>query len=195
MENKKVGKTHRTSKILIAAFGDHLVLLNSYVKELENGDKKYYKAIMAELRVLVYESRTNKPLLSRLAAQHNIDPVVYENGKQMSLKKYLNQALFVIPLPPSFSQRGDNYLTRIEFIIKASQQEGSAHEDDALDNDLLLFKGEKSGDPFFGISFNGNPPHIEQAIKIAKCIYSCGIMVLKDIQNKARSTSKNSVIR
>lgn len=195
MENKKVGKTPRTSKTLIAAFGDHLALLSSYIKNLENGDKKYYKAIMAELRVLVYKSRTNKPLLSRLAIQHNINLVVYENGEQMSLNEYLNQALFVIPLPPSSPQRGDNYLTRIEFIAKASQQEGAAHEDDMLDDDLLSFKGEKSGDPFFGISFNGNPPHIEQAIKTAKCIYNCGIMVLKDIQNKAQSTSKNSVIR
>lgn len=182
MENKKVGKTSRTPETLIASFGDHLALLKDYIIKLEKGDKKYYKAIMAELRVLVYKSRANKPLLFRLAAQHSINPVIYEKERKMGLEEYLNQALFIVPLPPFFPKRGDNYLTRIEFIAKASQQEGSAHEDNKLDDDLLLFKGEKLGDPFFGITFNGDPPHIEQAKKTARCIYDCGIRVLLRIQ-------------
>lgn len=181
---KSSGKTLRPSEDILDSFKEHLKLLKDFILKLEEGDKEYYKSIMGELRVLVYKSRTNNPLIPKLAIDYNINSVIREDQRELSLEEYLNEAIFMTPLPVSYPRLPDTHLTRIDFIAKASQQEGGAHEDEKLDNDYLTFKGEKQNDPFLGILIDGKKPHIGQAIKTAKCIYNCGIEILNSIHKK-----------
>lgn len=183
-------RTPRTVDNLVDTLEQHLGLLNDYIKKLEIRDKKYYKAIMGELRVLVQSANSNKPLLINLAKKFNIDLYVHQDGIKKTLGDYLNEAVFVIPKPVSFVCSDEDSLSRIDFISKAAQQDGSSHEDSSIENDLLIFKGEMIGNPFFGILIDGEYPHARQAIRIANVIYNCGMGVLKAIRTQLDGQGK-----
>lgn len=165
----------RTTIDLINALEQHLDLLRDHINKFKSGDFKYYKPIMTELRLLVYKSKTNNPLLIFLAQQNGIALTIHRDAppfkkQQLSLDEFLHELYFA-------SGTAKMSLTNIEFIAKAAQQEGSAHEDLKHDLDYIISKGD-------GVLIGGLPPQFRAAVGLAECIYSCGIRVLIKIKQK-----------
>jgi hypothetical protein len=174
--------TQRKPQELVKALDDHLCLLLDNVQRLESGDEEYYKPLVAELRVLACKGKGNK-LLFRVADQYGLDPIVITDGRSIPLVEYLGEGLFCVPIPQGQKLQPETYLTRETFITKAAQQEGTGHESNVLDNDYLNFGGRNPHDLFSGITIDGEKPHIRQAIRIAHCVYECGVVVLNNIKS------------
>lgn len=175
MKGKSIKRISRTQRDLINSLKEHLELLQEYTKKFKSGDSKYYKPIVTELRLLTHKSRKNIPLLIYLAQKNRVIPVIYRDvppfkKSEITLNELLDSIFFA-------SGTMKLSLTNKEFIAKASQQEGSAHEDLEHDFDYVLSKGD-------GLLIGNQPPHFRAAIGLAECIYSCGMRVLEQISRK-----------
>ena len=128
-------RINRSDLELKQALIDHLDILRDALEKVGSGDEKYVKIIFSELRILVINSGQNKALLLGIAKKYNIIPNVYINSpfgkKILSLEDHLKEIYFV-------SNTEGIRLTNADFIIKHSQQEGGAHEDWSLENEILF---------------------------------------------------------
>ena len=84
---KIVQTTPRTLDNKIISLEHQLTLLRDFFVKLEDGDDKYYKYVASALRVLVYYSATNKPLLVKLASKFKIIPIINDGPISKKLEE------------------------------------------------------------------------------------------------------------
>ncbi len=116
---------------------------------LEN-QTKYLGEIAGKLRLLVYQSRMNRPLLLDLMAETGIEvsfTIDSPHGQYNSdLHSYLSELACAIRLPSGNLAE----LSKYDLIALWSQQSGSAHEDWTLDERLSTIFAQ-------GLFVNGHP--------------------------------------
>lgn len=166
----------------------HLYFLwEAYQKYLKQEDR--FKQISAELRVLVCEAGRNKPLLLNcmddLGFSYAVPPprkrpiimvgeLFRENSSiqaavagPIPLRDFVNKAHAVIV--------GDREYSYGDLTSAVSQQLGSSHEDEAVDESIFHLQN-------FGIS--GRAGHIAPIIQLAKIVNDCGARFIGFLHEK-----------
>lgn len=161
----------RSTSDLKQALQENLELLRESIDKLRAGDFKHVKIVFGILRILLINKGQNKPLLLGLAQKYNFTPMVYIDSpfglKTLSLEQHLQDIYFV-------SNTENIKLTNADFILKHSQQEGGAHEDWALEKEIVF--------PNDSILIGGLPPKIRKAIILGEHTYKAGIEFLKQFK-------------
>ena len=146
-------KVDRPQHELVGRLEEHCAVLEDFhQKACRERLPRYLGEVAGKLRVLVHESRTNRPLLLDLMAEADVEvPITIDSPSGQSetdIRSYLSGLACVIRLPS-----GDlAELTKSDLIALWSQQSGAAHEDWALDERLAtIFAG--------GFFVNGQPIH------------------------------------
>jgi hypothetical protein len=170
----EMNKIQRSRLELVQAFADQLHILKTAILHVKNGDDAFTKTIAGVLRILVHEAKTNKPLLINIAKEYNIVPYITTSGHKGVLQRNLNQYLDDVVY---YSDTAKITLTKRQIIAKISQQEGGAHEDWAIEKDLLHARGD-------GILIGGRLPLVRVILGIGECILECGNEVLASVNNK-----------
>jgi hypothetical protein len=119
--------------------------------------------VAGKLRVLVHESRTNRPLLLALMEDTGVDvaiPIDASRGRyETDLRSYLDGLACAIRIPTGELAE----LSKSDLIALWSQQSGGAHEDWALDQRLAtIFAG--------GLFVNGQPIHGQALCGICRTV-------------------------
>jgi hypothetical protein len=143
----------RPQRDLIARLQEHCAILEDFhQKACREGQTAYLGEVAGKLRVLVYQSRMNRPLLLDLmtetgvAVSFTIDSP--RGQRQTDLHSYLSELACAIRLGSGELAE----LSKYDLIALWSQQSGAAHEDWALDERLAtIFAG--------GFFVNGQPIH------------------------------------
>jgi hypothetical protein len=141
----------RTQLELITRLQEHCEILEDFhQKACREGHTKYLGEIAGKLRLLVYQSRSNRPLLLDLMADTGIEvPFTIDSPRgqyNSDLRSYLSDLACVIRLPSGELAK----LTKYDLIALWSQQSGAAHEDWALDERLSTIFAQ-------GFFVNGQP--------------------------------------
>lgn len=175
---QKPNRIARNEDDLISALSDNLDLLEEAIKKSRAGDFKYIKVIKGILRVLVYTSKSNIPLLIELAKKYSVIPTIKTEGPRGVFERPLDIFLEEI----GFASGTENIILKnIDLIVKGSQQEGGAHEDWDIDKDYLFSKGD-------GLLIGGIPPLVRKFIGMSNCIHISGVKVLKEIEAARRAS-------
>ncbi len=142
-------KIKRDLNELIVELKEQIGLLEEAIDKVNSGDHKYSKSLSAILRILVMETKTNKPLLFKIAKHFNYEPTVTIDSpfgiKTKALKIHLKDIYFA-------SGTEKLSLTNEEFIKIAAQQDGGAHVDSEIDFSYHFSNR--------GISIGGLPPKV-----------------------------------
>jgi hypothetical protein len=144
-------KITRTQLELVTRLQEHCEILEDYhQKACREGQTKYLGEIAGKLRLLVYQSRMNRPLLLDLMTETGSDvsfTIDSPHGQYNSdLHSYLSDMACAIRL----SSGELAVLSKYDLIALWSQQSGSAHEDWALDERLSTIFAQ-------GLFVNGQP--------------------------------------
>lgn len=115
----------------------HLSLLREYsVRAFDKGDASFLGEVAGKLRVLVYQSRSNKPLLLDLMDHYRIEieiPISDPTGDfKVTPNEYLDLLAFAIRTPT----QGLVQVTNRELIGLWAQQHGASHEDWEINEEL-----------------------------------------------------------
>jgi hypothetical protein len=158
-------KVNRTQRELLRRLQEHCAILEDFhQKACREGQSQYLGEIAGKLRVLIHQSRTNRPLLLDLMAETGVEIPITINkpgGKrQTDLRSYLSEFACAIRLPSGQLEA----LTKNELIALWSQQSGASHEDWALDERL-------TGIFALGLFINGQPIH-----GVALCGVCCTVL-------------------
>jgi len=127
----------RSQQNLIAALQRHVTLLEEYSgRAFRDGDEAYFGEVAGKLRVLVYESPSNRPLLIDLMKELDISIPIHisrpEGDVQMSIEEFLNSLAVAIRVP----SRGLVSVTNKQLIAMWAQQYCASHEDREIDEEL-----------------------------------------------------------
>ncbi len=132
----------REQKELEQAFLDRIINLDDYLQDYHKGKHSRIKDIASNLRALIIETRTNKPLLQHLTKYYGMEMIIHRNippiiGKKsiLSLNELLDELAFASNVPSPVS------LTNKELIKVFADQEG-AHEDHSNTDELRRLKGD-----------------------------------------------------
>jgi hypothetical protein len=134
---------------LVQTLTDEVAKLWHFSKlAFEEGKDEYLGEVAGKLRVLVCETRTNRPLLIGLMDEFGIDlgitvdgPPGWElapgisAGDQVRFREWLDMVAFVCQ-----TSEGQAQITKRQIILAWAQQTGSAHQDWALDEELVHFR-------------------------------------------------------
>ncbi|MFC1923615.1 hypothetical protein ACFLY4_10050 [Chloroflexota bacterium] len=122
---------------LVDALRRHVALLEDYSScAFREGKEEYFGEVAGKLRVLVYESRRNRPLLLDLMQDYDISIPIHisrpEGDIEMSIDDFLDNLAFVIRVP----SRGLVSVTNKQMISMWAQQYGASHEDWEVDEEF-----------------------------------------------------------
>ncbi len=166
------------------------LLRDFYARAFAEGDDRYLGEVAGKLRVLVYESRTNHPLLLDIAEQFGIDtsftisgPPQFEiapgvhGGDQVDLREWLNYLAFF-----TTTETGEQLqLSNIEVITLWAQQTGASHEDPELDERLHRLRNS-------GVYIGGRASDAAVLQSIAATVLSVAERVLDAITQRDASS-------
>jgi hypothetical protein len=112
-------------------------LLDEYsARAFREGDEAFFGEVAGKLRILVYESRTNKPLLLDLMKDYDVSipiPISRPEGDiEMSISEFLDNLAFAIRVPSS----GLVSVTNKQLIGMWAQQYGASHEDREIEEEF-----------------------------------------------------------
>ena len=132
-------KIPRSTAGLVDRLTNHCELLEEYHrKACIEGDEKYFGEVAGKLRVLVYRSRSNRPLLLDLMKKCDVRILAQFDkpggAVEKTLDQYISEFLCAIRLPSGELVE----LTRHDFIGLWAQQLGASHEDWELDERLIV---------------------------------------------------------
>lgn len=114
----------------------HASLLHDYVELAKAGDSRYYGEIACKLRLLIIDSGRNKALIFKLQDEANLDfSQLKEDLAGQDLFVRVDEGKRQLSLSPE------------DLILKWAQQQGAAHVDHSLDEDLFLAHKHGNGDP------------------------------------------------
>ena len=171
-------KVPRAQRDLVGRLEEHCRILEDFhQKACREGQHHYFGEVAGKLRVLVYESRSNRPLLRDLMSESGVD-VVFNIDKpggqrQSNLHSYLSELACAIRLKSGQLVE----LTKYDLIALWSQQSGAAHEDWALDERLAtIFSG--------GFFVNGQPIHGAALCGICRTVLYVAKEFLGEVQLK-----------
>ena len=176
----------RTQRELIKRLQEHCAILQDFhFRACQQGHHHYFGEIAGKLRLLVYSSRTNRPLLLDLMAEAGFQvPFILDQGPkgqiQTDLPTYLSSLSVVIRIP---STNKPAELSNYDLIALWSQQCGSAHEDWKLDERLASIFAEA----FF---LNGQPSHGLALCAICRTVLHVAREFLHLIEPKQEEGSK-----
>jgi hypothetical protein len=174
----------RKTREMVAALRRHTELLANFSSHaFDEGDDNYLGEVAGKLRLLVYESRTNKPLLLTLADDLGADtsfelsgPPGFDfghglvGGQRTSLREYLAGMAFF-----GTAKSGERVeLSKMDVIALWSQQMGAAHEDEAIDPRLHYLMST-------GVSIGGRSSEAQLLRSIANTVLAVALRVLKQI--------------
>lgn len=157
-------RVKRTTDSLISALRNHRDLLNEYInRAIDHSEYRFLGEIAGKLRVLVYRSQSNRPLLLDLMAQHDFRYTYRFDYPGKIIEQDLEEMLGSISCALRVSPNELIKINNIEFIALWAQQSGAAHED--WEHDVRLATAFNSQ-----IIIGGLPSHMLQLISIAKNI-------------------------
>lgn len=136
----KKQRVQLTDEELVDSLKQNSTLLAEFLeKGCRQGDEKFFGEIAGKLRVLVYQSRTNIPLLLGLAEKFHI-PLTLDFDKpgghiQMTLQQYLDSLACVIGIGSELVS-----ISVKQFIAMWSQQMGASHQDWQIDEELSAIR-------------------------------------------------------
>jgi len=127
----------RSQENLVAALRRHADLLDEYsTRAFRQGEESFNGEVAGKLRVLVYQSRTNKPLLLDLMKGYDVSipiPISRPGGDiEMSIDDFLDNLAFAIRVP----SRGLVSVTNMQLIGMWAQQYGASHEDREVEEEF-----------------------------------------------------------
>jgi hypothetical protein len=161
----KSSKVPRTDYDLLEALLRHVELLREYSqKAFEQGKGDYLGEVAGKLRVLVVETRMNKPLLLALMKKFGSRTQVllddpYEQD-HISLDQFMERLCVAIR-----TDSGMKSFTNREFVATWAQQHGAAHEDWEHDEGFAAVRAS-------GIFIGGDPAHSRCLRAIARTVLS-----------------------
>lgn len=174
MYNKIINKVPKTQLQLTEELKTQIELLDEAIQKVVSGDFKYARIISSILRILVIETKTNKPLLFNLSQQYDFEPQVVIDSpfgiKTMSLKDHLKDLYFA-------SGTENIKMSNEEFIKIASQQDGGSHVDSSV-NPEYQFANE-------GMLIGGTPPKVLKLKILASHISKAGKKLLSTINSRS----------
>jgi hypothetical protein len=167
MAKPKTPTIPRGKAELLAALRGHLALLKEYSTRAFIGREELFLGEVAgKLRVLVYESRTNTPLLLTLMDQFKIDVPCFLNKPRgqlkISLREYLGRMAVAINTPT----RGLVEISHMKFLGTWAQQQGASHEDWEIDEEFALVRSQ-------GLTVMG----LQASSRLLKCIADSVLIV------------------
>ena len=120
----------RSQDELVVALRQHVALLREYSQRaFVDGRREYLGEVAGKLRVLAYESRTNKPLLLGLMDELNIEvSLTFDKPggrRQATLRQHLDDLACAVQTP----SRGLVAISNNQFLATWAQQQGASHED------------------------------------------------------------------
>jgi hypothetical protein len=176
---KKYSRVKRTDDSLIRALRSHTDLLREYISRVTTElDERFLGEIAGKLRILVYRTRTNKPLLLDLMVDRGFQHTVRIDRPQGLLEKELEIWLEGTACAVTVPGEGLVELTKIDFIRLWSQQSGAAHEDWEHDSRLAsVFQSN--------LIINNVPIHARQLISIARRVLNAADDFLAHIEPPA----------
>jgi hypothetical protein len=166
----------RTQRDLISRLAEHCAILEDFhQRACRQGETRYLGEIAGKLRVLVHQSRTNRPLLLDLMAETAVTvrfTIDSPRGqRQTDLHTYLSELACAIRLASGELAE----LSKYDLIALWSQQSGAAHEDWALDERLAtVFSG--------GFFVNGQPIHGAALCGICRTVLHVAREFLAEVQ-------------
>jgi hypothetical protein len=120
----------RTRANLVSALRQHVDLLDEYSRHaFREGNQAFFGEVAGKLRVLVYNSRTNKPLLLGLMKDFDTTipiPIDRPGGDiEITIDEFLDSRAFAIAIP----SRGLVSVSNRQLIAMWAEQYGASHED------------------------------------------------------------------
>ncbi len=166
-------KIPKTQFQLITELREQLELLDEAIEKVISGDFKYIKTLSSILRILVIETKTNRPLLLDLSKEFNFEPKVVIDSpfgiKTQSLRDHLKELYFA-----SGTEKIE--MSNEQFIKLASQQDGGSHVDPGTDSGYLFAND--------GILLGGLPPKVLKLRILASHVSKAGKELLSKIEEK-----------
>lgn len=179
----KSEKVTRTKEEMLGRLATHLKLLRKYIIEFEKcHDHDLIGEIAGKLRLLVWKSRSNKPLLIRLAREYNIE-LIKEFDRpggfvRESIEEYLSKNVY-----STIVEDTQYTFSVMDLIILWSCQSGAAHEDWNIEKkfDVLLKSTEMN------MTLNGYQATLHMFISHAKSILNYGISFMNSLNSEEKS--------
>lgn len=127
----------RTTDDLVNRLRSHCDLLAEYhYRACQLGDAKFFGEIAGKLRVLVYSSRSNKPLLIGLMDELDLQIIAEFDTPagivEKTLSDYINELACAVRVPSGELVE----ITKSQYIAMWAQQTGASHEDWEVDEGL-----------------------------------------------------------
>lgn len=127
----------RSKENLVDALRRHVTLLEDYSnRAFREGKEEYFGEVAGKLRVLVYKSPSNRPLLLDLMRDYDISIPLHfsrpEGDIEMSINDFLDNLAFSIRVPSG----GLVSVTNKQMIGTWAQQYGASHEDWEIDEEF-----------------------------------------------------------
>ena len=122
---------------LVSSLRSHLSLLREYsTRAFQNGEVSFLGEVAGKLRLLAYESRTNRPLLLDLINHYGFEIQIAISDPTgeftVTPHEYLDLLAFAIRTP----NQGLAEVTNRDLIGLWGQQHGASHEDWELNEEL-----------------------------------------------------------
>jgi hypothetical protein len=124
---------------LVASLRVHVELLREYARHaFDEGNDAFLGEVAGKLRLLVFEGRSNTPLLLALMDEFEMGVQITMNRptwQEIFLEDYLESTAF-----GGMTSRGYVTMTYSQMIAAWGQQNGADHEDWAFEEDFARFR-------------------------------------------------------
>lgn len=171
----KKNRVLRSDEELLEALNRHVALLNDYHNKafIEN-DSKYFGEVAGKLRLLLYRSRTCKPLLLDLMKKFRIEirlNLIGPGNRSANIDEYFNRVCGAFR-----SSKTNNLIeiTRMQVVTTWAQQIGANHEDTSIDEDFIELISQ-------GFFINGRQIAVDELRRSSQFTLGVADEFLKDI--------------
>lgn len=131
-------KLPRTDEDLLISLRKHISLLQDYHNyAFSDNDSRYYGEVAGKLRLLIYRSRTCKPLLLDLMDKYNIKVrlnLIGPGNRHADIQEYFHEVCGVFQSPTS---KKLVKIKPIDIIRIWAEQIGASHEDKEVDKNFF----------------------------------------------------------